>query len=139
VVDCALQIARGLAAAHDRGIVLRDLKPDNIFITNDGRAKILDFGLAKLTRRETCVQDLTRTIQSEPGMVLGTIGYMSREQVRGKDTDARSDSDYGWSSRSANVRYSFATSGNSSVVWVRKIKFVTASGGFVDRGSPRHS
>lgn len=91
VVDYALQIARGLAAAHDRGIVHRDLKPDNIFITNDGRAKILDFGLAKLTRQDTGVEDLTRTIQSEPGMVLGTIGYMSPEQVRGKDADARAD------------------------------------------------
>jgi serine/threonine protein kinase len=91
VVDYALQIARGLAAAHDRGIVHRDLKPDNVFITNDGRAKILDFGLAKLTRQETGVEDLTRTIQSEPGMILGTVGYMSPEQVRGKDADPRSD------------------------------------------------
>jgi eukaryotic-like serine/threonine-protein kinase len=91
IVDYALQIARGLAAAHDRGIVHRDLKPDNIFITHDGRAKILDFGLAKLTRRETAVEDLTRTIHSEPGMVLGTVGYMSPEQVRGKEADARSD------------------------------------------------
>ena len=91
VVDYALQIARGLAAAHDRGIVHRDLKPDNIFITNDGRVKILDFGLAKLTRQDTGVEDLTRTIQSEPGMILGTVGYMSPEQVRGKDADARAD------------------------------------------------
>ncbi len=91
VVDYALQIARGLAAAHDRGIVHRDLKPDNVFITNDGRAKILDFGLAKLTRQETGVEDLTRTIQSEPGLILGTVGYMSPEQVRGKDADPRSD------------------------------------------------
>ena len=90
LVDYALQIARGLAAAHERGIVHRDLKPDNIFITNDGRVKILDFGLAKLTRREG-VDDMTRTVQSEPGMVLGTVGYMSPEQVRGKDADARSD------------------------------------------------
>ncbi len=92
VVDYALQIARGLAAAHDRGIVHRDLKPDNVFITNDGRAKILDFGLAKLTRQDTGVQDMTRTIQSEPGMILGTVGYMSPEQVRGKDADARAES-----------------------------------------------
>ncbi len=91
VADYALQIARGLAAAHDRGIVHRDLKPDNIFITNDGRVKILDFGLAKLTRQDTGVEDLTRTIQSEPGMILGTVGYMSPEQVRGKDADARAD------------------------------------------------
>ena len=91
VVDYALQIARGLAAAHDRGIVHRDLKPDNVFITNDGRAKILDFGLAKLTRSDTEVDDRTRTVHSEPGMVLGTVGYMSPEQVRGKDADARAD------------------------------------------------
>jgi serine/threonine protein kinase len=91
VVDYALQIARGLAAAHDRGIVHRDLKPDNVFITNDGRAKILDLGLAKLTRSETEVDDRTRTVHSEPGMILGTVGYMSPEQVRGKDADARSD------------------------------------------------
>jgi eukaryotic-like serine/threonine-protein kinase len=91
VVDYALQIARGLAAAHDRGIVHRDLKPDNIFITNDGRVKILDFGLAKLTRPDTAADDLTKTVQSDPGTVLGTVGYMSPEQVRGKETDARSD------------------------------------------------
>jgi len=91
LLDCALQIARGLAAAHDRGIVHRDLKPDNIFITNDGRVTILDFGLAKLTRPESEVEDLTKTIASDPGTVLGTVGYMSPEQVRGKPTDARSD------------------------------------------------
>ena len=91
VVDYALQIARGLAAAHDRGIVHRDLKPDNIFITNDGRVKILDFGLAKLTRPETEIDDQTKTVQSDPGTVMGTVGYMSPEQVRGKETDARSD------------------------------------------------
>jgi Tol biopolymer transport system component len=89
LTDYALQIARGLAAAHDRGIVHRDLKPDNIFITKDGRIKILDFGLAKLTRPETSIED--QTIESDPGTVLGTVGYMSPEQVRGKEADARSD------------------------------------------------
>jgi WD40 repeat protein len=91
VIDYSLQIARGLAAAHDRGIVHRDLKPDNIFITKDGRVKILDFGLAKLTRPETGTEDQTNTVVSDPGTVLGTVGYMSPEQVRGKEVDARSD------------------------------------------------
>ncbi len=92
-VDCAQQIARGLAAAHEKGIVHRDLKPENIFITEDGRVKILDFGLAKLTRSEAAGDaDLaTQTIHSEAGTVLGTVGYMSPEQVRGKPADARSD------------------------------------------------
>ncbi len=94
-IDYALQIAHGLAAAHEKGIVHRDLKPENLFVTNDGRVKILDFGLAKLTHergqsptRRACRRRPART---EPGVVLGTLGYMSPEQVKGKPADARSD------------------------------------------------
>src|SRR4029077_5343394 len=92
--DYALQIVHGLAAAHAKGIVNRDLKPENLFITNDGRVKILDFGLAKLTRPELAREGgdaPTIQVTTEPGVVMGTVGYMSPEQFRGKDADARSD------------------------------------------------
>jgi len=94
VVDYAGQIARGLAAAHQKGIVHRDLKPENLFVTTDGRVKILDFGLAKLVRPDTAQALLTQApTQGETGagVVLGTIGYMSPEQVRGQPVDHRSD------------------------------------------------
>src|SRR5215471_16838238 len=93
-IDYSLQIVHGLAAAHEKGIVHRDLKPENIFVTNDGRVKLLDFGLAKLTHTEEgsgATNLPTATAGTEPGVVLGTLGYMSPEQVRGKPADARSD------------------------------------------------
>src|SRR6202051_5104226 len=90
-LDYAVQIARGLAAAHEKGIIHRDLKPENLFITKDGRVKILDFGLAKLTQTESSGHAPTMTHVTEVGTVLGTAGYMSPEQVRGVVVDARSD------------------------------------------------
>src|SRR5271167_4410261 len=92
-LDYALQIAHGLAAAHEKGIIHRDLKPENLFVTKDGRVKILDFGLAKLTQPESGAQTSlpTLTQATEAGVVMGTAGYMSPEQVRGVAVDARSD------------------------------------------------
>src|SRR5271168_578059 len=92
-LDYALQIAHGLAAAHEKGIIHRDLKPENLFVTKDGRVKILDFGLAKLTQPEGGVyaSQPTLTSATDPGVLLGTVGYMSPEQVRGIALDARSD------------------------------------------------
>ena len=94
VLDYGVELARGLAAAHDAGIVHRDLKPDNIWLTKDGRLKILDFGLAKLDPAKAASADgetVTVQPQSHPGHVVGTVGYMSPEQVRGQTADARSD------------------------------------------------
>lgn len=90
-VDAAHQMAQGLAAAHEKGVVHRDLKPDNIFLTRDGRVKILDFGIAKLTARSGSEGPTFAMAATEPGMVLGTVGYMSPEQVRGEAVDHRSD------------------------------------------------
>ena len=92
-IEIAVQIARGLAAAHEKGIVHRDLKPENVFVTNDGLVKILDFGLAKLMQVEAGdkSESPTQTRHTDPGTVLGTAGYMSPEQVRGAPVDHRSD------------------------------------------------
>jgi serine/threonine protein kinase len=91
-VEFALQTARGLSAAQDRGIVHRDLKPENIFLTRDGVVKILDFGLAKLVIPEPIgAQSIATVSFTEVGVVLGTVGYMSPEQVRGQAVDHRSD------------------------------------------------
>ena len=94
VMEYAQQIVSGLAAAHEKGIVHRDLKPENLFITKDERVKILDFGLAKLSPMATDgshSEAATRRALTDPGTVMGTVGYMSPEQVRGHQADQRSD------------------------------------------------
>ncbi len=100
-VDIALQITRGLAAAHDRGLVHRDLKPENLFIIKDGqgqregRVKILDFGLAKLSQSRSsganAHEPALAAVATNPGMVMGTVGYMAPEQLRGEAVDCRAD------------------------------------------------
>jgi eukaryotic-like serine/threonine-protein kinase len=92
-IDFARQVADGLAAAHARDITHRDIKPDNLFVTDDGRVKILDFGLAQTTARgvDADAQTLTQAPITEAGTVLGTVGYMAPEQVRGQAVDHRAD------------------------------------------------
>ena len=89
-VDAAVQMARGLAAAHDKGLVHRDVKPENVFLTHDGQVKILDFGLAKTAATGSGATE-TAFALTDPGSVMGTVGYMAPEQVRGTPVDARTD------------------------------------------------
>ncbi|HKQ98938.1 MAG TPA: serine/threonine-protein kinase, partial [Candidatus Polarisedimenticolia bacterium] len=94
-VNLALQIARGMSAAHDRGIIHRDLKPENVFLCKDGRVKILDFGLARMTPQLDALgageDSVTAVGMTLPGSVLGTVGYMAPEQLRAEVADARTD------------------------------------------------
>jgi hypothetical protein len=91
-IEIGIQIARGLAAAHAKGLVHRDLKPENVFLLSDGQVKVLDFGLAKTFDSSPGASNAeTRAAVTDPGTVLGTVGYMAPEQIRGQAIDARAD------------------------------------------------
>jgi serine/threonine protein kinase/tetratricopeptide (TPR) repeat protein len=91
LLDLAWALADALAAAHDRGIVHRDLKPGNVMLTADGRVKVLDFGLAKVNEPEASAESAETIARTREGVVMGTVPYMSPEQVEGRGVDARSD------------------------------------------------
>jgi serine/threonine protein kinase len=90
-IEIAIQIARGLAAAHAKGLVHRDLKPENIFLLEDGQVKVLDFGLVRQVGSDTAAGATQTIARTDAGIVMGTIGYMAPEQVRGQPVDARAD------------------------------------------------
>jgi serine/threonine protein kinase/Tol biopolymer transport system component len=94
MLDVAIQVASALSAAHAAGIVHRDIKPENVMLRRDGYVKVLDFGLAKLTERESAIDTEAATralVNTDPGAVMGTVAYMSPEQARGLEVDARTD------------------------------------------------
>src|SRR2546427_4185793 len=96
ILKVGVQICEALSAAHQAGIIHRDIKPENIMIRKDGYAKVLDFGLAKLTEKkkpeEVSMEGATKVfVNTSPGVVMGTVSYMSPEQAGGKDTDTRTD------------------------------------------------
>ena len=90
-IEFSVPIARGLAAAHAKGLVHRDLKPENIFLLEDGQVKILDFGLVRQVGLETASGATETFARTDAGVVMGTIGYMAPEQVRGQTVDPRAD------------------------------------------------
>jgi len=143
--EYALEIAKGLAVAHEKGVVHRDLKPDNIFITGDERVKLLDFGLAKQTLAESAAEEsptMTVAAPTTPGTVMGTVGYMSPEQVRGQTVDHRSDIFSFGAVLYEMVSGKRAFSGESSVetmnaILKEDVAELSASGGDVSPGLDR--